>query len=168
MRQVWLKVWYGLAFVCCWIVLSLLLLIWLKPERRAVTATPTLFDVCVMAAAQPVRMPLADWRQQPLCTQPQEWTHSGTAAIRWRLQQQGDEWTLSSWNDSPADPLVFHYRTSQRGGAVEITPLWVQHGGLLAKILAFLFGFPLTFLIGLPLLQFIRHRRKTDAGHQAT
>ncbi|MFW2176677.1 MULTISPECIES: hypothetical protein [unclassified Moraxella] len=145
-----------LAFMVCWAVLATLFNALMPPKHHQPN---TIFSVCIIENNQPTLIRLTDLNHHVLCTQETSQTKEDNPAFSFRLRQIKDDWEITEYADSPADPIVYHYQIKNN----QVIPKWFSMGGMTNSMLNWFWAFWVA-LIAYEIRQSI-HRRKQKSAN---
>lgn len=111
-----------------------------KPKPR----TPNeFFNICVIKNEQPINLILKEYKGELLCDTPLNNVPMNNPIFHFHLDNIDNEWELTTFSDSMADPFVYRYKIENH----QVIPLWYHFGGNSGKMSVVVFGFFMTLIL---------------------
>lgn len=167
MRKIWQKIPNPLAkflaFMLIWTILANLY-IFLNPPNQIPIEKPyqkELFNICVIKDGKPSFSVLNGLpANSQFCQQPIEHIQGLNEFSYGHLDKLDNEWQLTRYGDSMADPFVYRYRIENN----QVIPLWYSYnGGFVLHFTAWLFALFATTIIHAILNRIIQRKNRQKA-----
>lgn len=130
-----------LAFIVCWVVSANIIILFNPPKPR----TPNeFFSVCVIENTKPTFKALNQLQPNTqLCQQPIKHIQGFNEAFHGYLEEVDNNWELTEYGDSMADPFVYRYRIENN----QVIPLWYTYGGMQLAMSSYFFAFFISLVL---------------------
>lgn len=144
-----------LGFMLIWTILANLIVVLTPPDYHKPNE---FFNVCVMEQNKPKTVIIKELPHSPIfCQQPYHHVEGNQPWFYFSLKSIDNQWEITQYNDSMADPFVYRYRIENN----QIIPLWYHYGsGFLLHFSAWLFALFATMVIHAILNRVIQRKNK--------